>query len=53
MHKHGIKVWVAKTLCTDPASKRFIAGADSAQLDVGPNPVDLVWIRDNHLPESQ
>ena len=46
MRKHGIKARVATIRYTNPALKRFFAGAGNAQLDVQPEAMDQVWVGD-------
>ncbi len=46
MRKHGIKARVATIRYTNPALRRFFAGAGNAQLDLQPDAVDQVWVGD-------
>jgi transposase InsO family protein len=46
MRKHGIKARVATIRYTNPALRRFFAGAGNAILDLQPNAVDQVWVGD-------
>ena len=46
MRRHGIKARVATIRYTNPALKRFFAGAGNAQWDLQPDTVDQVWVGD-------
>jgi transposase InsO family protein len=46
MRKHGIKARVATIRYTNPALRRFFAGAGNAQLDLQPDALDQVWVGD-------
>ncbi len=46
MRKHGIKARVATIRYTNPALKRFFAGAGNEQLGMQPDGPDQVWVGD-------
>ena len=46
MRAHRIKARVATIRYTNPALKRFFAGARNEQLEVNLNRIDQVWVGD-------